>query len=99
MNLITKELSARGIILEGSAHPQQAVPQTSSPYQFTNPEYPPNSGPHQSFQEDPIFQTWMDGMGNDSGMLDPEIFEAMSSFEPLSVRVGAIHDDQQRSYP
>lgn len=51
------------------------------------PNQPPQMPPQQLFQA-----PWGDNLGPDSMTVDPGIFEAMSSLEPLSVRVGTIHD-------
>lgn len=43
-------------------------------------------------EQEQLFQTpWADNFGQNMNV-DRGVFEAMSSFEPLSVRVGAIHE-------
>jgi hypothetical protein len=66
----------------------------SEPIYQSPPEIPPQPAPYEPEQ---LFQTpWADNFGGDSMNVDRGVFEAMSSFEPLSVRVGAIHESDNQ---
>lgn len=57
-------------------------------------EAPFDMAPQQSpYEPEQLFQIpWADNPSPSSMAVDPGVFEAMSSFQPLSVRVGAIHE-------
>jgi hypothetical protein len=53
-------------------------------------EIPAQQSPYEPEQ---LFQTpWADNMNPNAMAVDRGVFEALSSFEPLSVRVGAIYE-------
>ena len=72
------------------------MPQNHAPNAF----YPIQSdmSSHQIPQHDTeAFQSpWMDNIAPENISMDAEMFKTMSSLEPLSARVGAIHEDIQR---
>ena len=95
MNLINKELSNLGISLSSSTyHP---IPEPSSAAS-ENPFYQTQGLP--GFQSQPmspnpteyLFQSHggSDSFGPDPMAMEPGLFEAMSSLEPLSAWVGTI---------
>ncbi|KAI5467521.1 fungal-specific transcription factor domain-containing protein [Mariannaea sp. PMI_226] len=102
LSLITREVSRLGINLSIPPQPPQYlqptpsspsvipdIPLSESMYRPPPPEMATPQGPH---EPDQLFQTpWADNFDH-SMNVDRGVFEAMSSFEPLSVRVGAIHE-------
>lgn len=97
MELITRELASHGIGVDAIPEPQQQPP----PHKAPSVDVPPAKSVYQAplempyqqpqFQSEQLFQTpWIDNMDPDSMPVDRGMFEALSSFEPLSVRVGAI---------
>ncbi|KAI8691646.1 hypothetical protein NCS56_00157700 [Fusarium sp. Ph1] len=104
--LITREVATLGLGLglnpqqppQPQPQPQQAaemppmtpdVPISESMYQPPF-EMPPQQSPYEPEQ---LFQTpWADNLSPNSMAVDRGVFEALSTFEPLSVRVGAIHE-------
>lgn len=70
------------------------VPLAESIYQspVEMPYQPPQYQPEQLFQS-----PWGNNMGSESMPVDRGVFEALSTFEPLSVRVGAIHESDNQT--
>ncbi|KAK5992564.1 Nitrogen assimilation transcription factor nit-4-like protein [Cladobotryum mycophilum] len=102
LNLITRELLVLGITLDVVV-PQHQEP----PLPASSPDVPLAHAMYQASAEmppihplitQPLFQSPMAPHHNVNPMaLNPSIFEAMSSLEPLSVRVGAIQDSNNAS--
>lgn len=68
------------------------IPETIYPPTF---DIPPQQSPYEPEQ---LFQTpWADDMNPNAMAVDRGVFEALSSFEPLSVRVGAIYESGNNS--
>ncbi|KAM0258476.1 hypothetical protein ACHAQJ_003815 [Trichoderma viride] len=97
IDLLNKELSAIGISLDAQEHYQPSTaPATnfqpeSSMYQTAEI---PSSQPQPAH---PLFQVPARSYSNHNMSMDPGIFEAMSSLEPLSVRVGALPNTENQT--
>ncbi|KAJ4329166.1 hypothetical protein N0V84_000291 [Fusarium piperis] len=105
--LITREVATLGLGLGLNPQPPQPQPQPQPQQQAEMPpmtpdvpipesmyqppfEMPPQQSPYEPEQ---LFQTpWADNSSPSSMAVDRGVFEALSTFEPLSVRVGAIHE-------
>ncbi|KAF9767015.1 hypothetical protein IL306_000478 [Fusarium sp. DS 682] len=104
LDLITREMANLGLD-PGFSTPQQQPPpmpqqmpdvpmptdipitETIYPASF---DIPTQQSPYEPEQ---LFQTpWADNMNPNAMAVDRGVFEALSSFEPLSVRVGAIYE-------
>lgn len=63
---------------------------------ISEPMYQPPfemSSQQSPYEPDQLFQTpWADNLSPNAMAVDRGVFEALSTFEPLSVRVGAIHE-------
>ena len=100
LNLLTKELAAHGITLDSATyHTTPQTPSASSEKAPENPFYRSNS--FSGFYNQPVstpegflFQSHggIDSFGPDPMAMEPGVFEAMSSLEPLSAWVGTIHN-------
>lgn len=94
VNFLTKELGAVGISWNGAtgklvqaANLTNPAPGSESAFQGSSQQYhvPPGS------QGNALFHSTIgDDMGSEP--VNPNVYQAMSSLEPLSVRVGAIHE-------
>ncbi|KAH8128027.1 hypothetical protein FP744_10001046 [Trichoderma asperellum] len=98
IDLLNKELSAIGISLDVQEH-YQPPPAPSPNFHSESSMYPsvevPSSQPqtaHPLLQVPPA-----PSYGTQSMSMDPGIFEAMSSLEPLSVRVGALPNSENQA--
>ncbi|KAM0217778.1 hypothetical protein ACHAPA_001352 [Fusarium lateritium] len=105
LDLITKEMTNLGLSPGFNTQPQQQpqpapppMPDISMSSEIPIPEtiYPPTFDiPTQQspYEPEQLFQTpWADDMNPNAMAVDRGVFEALSSFEPLSVRVGAIYE-------
>ena len=98
-----RELSGLGIGLDPIPEQTAAQPATTMPSDIPLAEsiyQPPLQMPQQvpQYQSEQLFQTpWVDNMGSEPMTVDRGVFEALSSFEPLSVRVGAIHESDNHA--
>ncbi|KAF4461830.1 nitrogen assimilation transcription factor nit-4 [Fusarium albosuccineum] len=109
--LITREVSNLGLGLGlNPTPPQQPQPQQqpemspmASDIPISEPIYQPpfEMPPQQSpYEPEQLFQTpWADNLSPNAMAVDRGVFEALSSFEPLSVRVGAIHESDSNPQP
>lgn len=100
-------MTSLGINLGGvSQQQQQQQPTPTTP--TVSPDVPlsesifqtPLDVPLQQPQYSPgqLFQTpWADNLDPNSMNVDRGVFEALSSFQPLSVRVGAIHESDNQA--
>jgi hypothetical protein len=103
LDLITREMINLGLNpgfntpLQQQPMPQQ-MPEVSMPTDIpitetvypSSFEIPTQQSPYEPEQ---LFQTpWADNMNPDAMAVDRGVFEALSTFEPLSVRVGAIYE-------
>ncbi|KAH6608909.1 hypothetical protein Trco_002255 [Trichoderma cornu-damae] len=91
IDLLNKELSAMGISLDVPGH-RQPPPAPATGFRLESSMYQtaeiPSSQPQSAH---PLFQVpSTHSYGTHNMSMDPGIFEAMSSLEPLSVRVGAL---------
>ena len=104
LDLITREMTNLGLTA-GLNTPQQQpqpvpqqMPDISMPTDIpiTETIYPPTfdiPAQQSPFEPEQLFQTpWADNMNPDAMAVDRGVFEALSTFEPLSVRVGAIYE-------
>lgn len=72
--------------------PDAPIPESMYQSSF---EIPPQQSPYEPEQ---LFQTPWAGNSSPSSMaVDRGVFEALSTFEPLSVRVGAIHESNNNT--
>ncbi|KAM0253522.1 hypothetical protein ACHAP5_000553 [Fusarium lateritium] len=105
LDLITKEMTNLGLSPGFNTQPQQQpqpapppMPDISMSSEIPIPEtiYPPTFDiPTQQspYEPEQLFQTpWADDVNPNAMAVDRGVFEALSSFEPLSVRVGAIYE-------
>lgn len=108
LSLITREVNSLGINLGGVSQQQQQQQQPTPTTPTVSPDVPlsesifqtPLDVPLQQPQYSPgqLFQTpWADNLDPNSMNVDRGVFEALSSFQPLSVRVGAIHDSDNQA--
>ncbi|ODA79411.1 hypothetical protein RJ55_05004 [Drechmeria coniospora] len=92
--LINKELVSVGICLDmgppDQAQPQQSTEQMGAPGSMY---HGPADGQMPS-PAHPILQPTIHSFGPESMAIHAGVFEAMSTLEPLSVRVGAIHGSE-----
>ncbi|KAM0551809.1 hypothetical protein ACHAPJ_008380 [Fusarium lateritium] len=105
-DLITREMSNHGLGMGFDSQPQpqpqpqpppQQMPDVSmaSDIPISEPVYQPTfEMPAQSpYEPEQLFQTpWADNLNPNAMAVDRGVFEALSTFEPLSVRVGAIYE-------
>ncbi|GJN70202.1 hypothetical protein PLICBS_004255 [Purpureocillium lilacinum] len=100
LNLLTRELAAIGMGLD------MPSPRQSEPYPASRPEmsmpgsvYPQADEPRQMPPPShPLFQPTLNhSFGPESMAMHPSVFETMSTLEPLSVRVAAIHESENQS--
>jgi hypothetical protein len=105
LDLITREMTNLGLNpgfntpLQPQPQPvPQQMPDVSLPTDIpitetvypSSFEIPTQQSPYEPEQ---LFQTpWADNMNPDAMAVDRGVFEALSTFEPLSVRVGAIYE-------
>lgn len=94
LNLINRELSGLGLAEDPSAQlPLQGPPEIP----LNNPIYPmPDMANQQPPMEQSFQSPWANNFGAESMIVDPGVFEAMSSLQPLSVRVGEIHESSNQ---
>ncbi|KAH0489204.1 hypothetical protein TgHK011_009645 [Trichoderma gracile] len=104
INALNRELSAVGISLDVPQH-QQPPPIPITDFPPVAPGYqaidvPDDASSSQPQPAHPLFQVpSTHSYGAHAMAMDPGIFEAMSSLEPLSVRVGALSDmENQNSF-
>jgi hypothetical protein len=110
LDLITKEMTNLGLSPGLNTQPQhqpQPAPQPmpdismASEIPLSETIYPPTFDlPTQQspYEPEQLFQTpWADDMNPNAMAVDRGVFEALSSFEPLSVRVGAIYESGNNS--
>ncbi|KAL7791740.1 fungal-specific transcription factor domain-containing protein [Trichoderma afarasin] len=92
INLLNKELSAVGISLDVQDHYQPPPPPAATEFPQGSPVYQATEVPSSQPQAaHPLFHVpSTHSYGTHTMSMDPGIFEAMSSLEPLSVRVGAL---------
>ncbi|GAB0137962.1 hypothetical protein EsDP_00006212 [Epichloe bromicola] len=103
LNNIEKELTAIGIPLEAS-------PQMNSQAQSSPPAGSTASGSGSIYQNSPepnrplpaishpVFQpSFRNNFGPSAMSMEPEVFETMSTLQPLSIRVGAIQESENRA--
>lgn len=100
LNNINKELTAVGITV-GSSMQQSPQAQTSS---STGSSAPLPSGTYQTSADigrqipipsHPVYQpSFSHNFGPDAMSMEPGVFEAMSTLEPLSIRVGTIPESE-----
>lgn len=108
LSLIMTEVSNLGLG-HGLIPPPQEPPQPAPDVSTMTPDIPlsdqmfdssfeavPQQGPYEPEQ---LFQIpWADNPSPSSMAVDPGVFEAMSTFQPLSVRVGAIHESGNNAH-
>lgn len=103
LNNINRELTAIGITIETSprmvSQPRSSPPtgrtasSAGSVYQISQELNGPMPG-----ISHPVFQPSIsNNFGPDAMSMEPEVFETMSTLQPLSIRVGAIQDSGNRS--
>ncbi|KAF4447419.1 hypothetical protein F53441_9030 [Fusarium austroafricanum] len=105
LDLITREMANLGLNTGFSTPSQQQpqpmpqpMPDVSMPTDIPISEtiYPPTfeiPAQQSPYEPEQLFQTpWADNMNPNAMAVDRGVFEALSSFEPLSVRVGAIYE-------
>ncbi|KAF5676212.1 nitrogen assimilation transcription factor nit-4 [Fusarium circinatum] len=105
LDLITREMANLGLDPGFSTPQQQPPPPMPQPMPdvpmptdvpITETIYPASFDiPSQQspYEPEQLFQTpWADDMNPNAMAVDRGVFEALSSFEPLSVRVGAIYE-------
>ncbi|CAM1504757.1 Fc.00g023480.m01.CDS01 [Cosmosporella sp. VM-42] len=102
LGLITRELSGLGIGLDPIPQQSQTQPTTTpttampSDIPLAESVYqPPLEMPQQppQYQAEQLFQTpWVDSVGPESMTVDRGVFEALSSFEPLSKGIQSLID-------
>ena len=99
VGVLKKEISALGIDLDALVvPPMQNMPRTDIP--IANQTYSNVAQPSQHevalaghYTYPP---TWAGNLGPLSMPVDPEVFDTISSLQPLSVRVGAIQEPDDR---
>lgn|SRR6478736_2843830 len=105
LDLITREMANLGLD-PGFSTPQQQPPppmpqpmpdvQMPTDIPITETVYPASfeiPAQQSPYEPEQLFQTpWADNMNPNAMAVDRGVFEALSSFEPLSVRVGAIYE-------
>ncbi|RKL13959.1 hypothetical protein BFJ68_g6776 [Fusarium oxysporum] len=105
LDLITREMTNLGLD-PGFSTPQQQPPppmpqpmpdvQMPTDIPITETVYPASfeiPAQQSPYEPEQLFQTpWADNMNPNAMAVDRGVFEALSSFEPLSVRVGAIYE-------
>ncbi|KAM0515433.1 hypothetical protein ACHAPE_005958 [Trichoderma viride] len=98
IDLLNKELSAIGISLDVQEQ-YQPPPAPSPNFHPESSMYPSVEVPSPQPQTaHPLFQVSpAPSYGAQSMSMDPGIFEAMSSLEPLSVRVGALPSSENQA--
>ncbi|KAF6829546.1 C6 transcription factor [Colletotrichum musicola] len=99
LNLITKELVSLGVDVGALGLPKTAATPPMATYgipQARHPDMPPTSGPpgpEATSSPEHIYNfPFVDTLGPEAFAIDPQVFQNMSSIEPLSVRVGAIDE-------
>lgn len=95
LNLLLKELSNLGISLASNIQAEHIpVNSASDPSQPAHMYSPSETASQPMIQSLPqLFEPSMaDGFGYNGIQMNPAAYQAMSSLEPLTVRVGAIHD-------
>ena len=100
VGVLKKEISALGIDLDALVlPPMQNLPRTDTTIENQTYSSVAQSGQHEvALAGDYAYPpTWVGNLGPLSTPVDPEIFETISSLQPLSVRVGTIQepDDQE----
>ncbi|OBR05343.1 Fungal specific transcription factor [Colletotrichum higginsianum IMI 349063] len=99
LNLIVRELVSLGIDVGALGLPKtDAIPPMAT-YGIPQPRpanVPPTSmppGPEATSSPEQIYNfPFVDTLGPEAFAIDPQVFQTMSSIEPLSVRVGAIDE-------
>ncbi|KAG5933606.1 hypothetical protein E4U53_000936 [Claviceps sorghi] len=103
LNNINKQLSVIGIPPGTSPHmtsQRQSSSLAESAVGGADAVYPNSPGSNELAVgvSHPVFQPSMSHhFGSDAMSLEPQIFETMSTLQPLSIRVGAIHNTEDRS--
>ncbi|GKT63896.1 fungal specific transcription factor [Colletotrichum tofieldiae] len=99
LNLITRELVGLGIDIGALGLPKTAATPPMATYgipQARPVDVPPASvppGPEATSSPEQIYNfPFVDTLGPEAFAIDPQVFQTMSSIEPLSVRVGAIDE-------
>ncbi|GJC87480.1 nitrogen assimilation transcription factor nit-4 [Colletotrichum liriopes] len=99
LNLITRELVSLGIDIGALGLPKTAATPPMATYgipQARPVDVPPASvppGPEATSSPEQIYNfPFVDTLGPEAFAIDPQVFQTMSSIEPLSVRVGAIDE-------
>ncbi|KAF5571620.1 nitrogen assimilation transcription factor nit-4 [Fusarium phyllophilum] len=105
LDLITREMANLGLDPGFSTPQQQPPPPMPQPMPdvpmptdipITETIYPASfdiPAQQSPYEPEQLFQTpWADNMNPNAMAVDRGVFEALSSFEPLSVRVGAIYE-------
>ncbi|KAG7420851.1 fungal-specific transcription factor domain-containing protein [Fusarium sp. MPI-SDFR-AT-0072] len=105
LDLITREMANLGLDPGFSTPQQQPPPPMPQPMPdvpmptdipITETVYPASfeiPAQQSPYEPEQLFQTpWADNMNPNAMAVDRGVFEALSSFEPLSVRVGAIYE-------
>ncbi|KZL80088.1 fungal specific transcription factor [Colletotrichum incanum] len=99
LNLITRELVSLGIDIGALGLPKADATPPMATYgipQARPVDVPPASvppGPEATSSPEQIYNfPFVDTLGPEAFAIDPQVFQTMSSIEPLSVRVGAIDE-------
>ncbi|KAK2008873.1 fungal-specific transcription factor [Colletotrichum eremochloae] len=99
LNLITRELVRLGIDISALGLPKMAATPPMATYGIPQPrpaDAPPTSaplGPEATSSPEQLYNfPFVDTLGPEAFAMDPQVFQTMSSIEPLSVRVGAIDE-------
>ncbi|OAQ62965.2 C6 transcription factor [Pochonia chlamydosporia 170] len=100
LNNINKELTAVGIAVGSSVQQSPGAhqsPSTGASLAIPGGTYQtsPDMGRQMPVPSHPVYQpSFSHNFGPDAMSMEPGVFEAMSTLEPLSIRVGAIPDSE-----
>ncbi|KAG6145271.1 hypothetical protein E4U28_001698 [Claviceps purpurea] len=102
LNNINKELTVVGIAME-AVHHTTSQTRSSPPTESAAPAGPvyessPESHRHGSEISHPVFQPSLgQNLGLDTMPMEPEVFETMSTMQPLSIRVGITDETKNET--